>query len=145
MAPRSLVFLALLIAGSSSAFAQNPPAQTGSLCARLGGPEKVAAIASQAIDQLAAAPRPDHSFNSADLDDAKLRLAAQICSLAGGDCAHSNSFGRDARADSHFATSEFRALVEELRRAMRAQDVPLAARNELLELLAPINRDVARL
>ena len=57
-------------------------------------------------------------------------LADHICALAGGNC-HSPRAPRISEA-------QFVELVEGLRASMRAHDVPLAARNELLEALAPL-------
>ena len=142
MAPRSLLFLVFALVGSSSVVAQSPPVAPDSLYARLGGEAKVAAFVSQTIDTFAADSRADRSAGRAHLAAAKLLLAARICSLAGGGCPASNDALRD---DQDVANIEVGAFVEELRVAMRAQNVPLAARNELLELLAPMYRDVARL
>jgi len=135
MAPRSLLLLVVVLVGSSSAFAQSPPAAPSSLYARLGGATKVAAFVSQTIDT-------NQSLDSAQRADAKLLLTARICALAGGGCPAGSDSPRD---DQDVGNIEIRAFVEELRVAMRVQNVPLAARNELLELLAPMYRDVARL
>jgi|SRR5882672_5415516 len=147
MAPRSLPLLALLLVAGASAFAQVPTAQAQAetLYARLGGPVKIAAFVSQTIDEFAASPRSNPTLEVADLDGAKQLLAGQICALAGGNCASSDARLHDVRAEHHIGNTEFRALIEKLRVAMRAQNVPLAARNELLELLAPKDRDLARL
>lgn len=135
MAPRSLMFLVVVLVGSSSVLAQSPPTSPSSLYERLGGEAKVAAFVSQTIDA-------SLSPGSTHLADAKLLLAARICSLTGGGCPASDDALRD---DQDVGNIEFRTFVAELRVAMRAQNVPLAARNELLELLAPMYRDVARL
>ena len=142
MAPRCLLLFVVVLLGSSSAIAQSPPAPPSSLYVRLGGATKVAAFVSQTVDTVAADSRVSQSPGSAHLADAKLLLTARICSLAGGGCPASSDTLRD---DQDVGNIEFRAFVEELRVAMRAQNVPLAARNELLELLAPMYRDVAQL
>jgi hemoglobin len=51
---------------------------------------------------------------------------------------------RDVHAGHHISNAEFFDLVEVLRDAMRAQNVPLSARNELLAILAPMKRDVVK-
>jgi hemoglobin len=80
-----------------------------------------------------------------NLQQVKDLLIEQICALSGGGCAYPGDTMRDVHAAHHISNAGFFALVEELRSAMRAQDVPLSARNELLEILAPMKRDVVKL
>lgn len=128
MTPRFVVSSALhcLIAGAALAGA---PAQSQevSLYARLGGATRVAVIVDQAISRSMPA-------NRAQLKES---LEARICALAGGGCTVSGGVDLDETFLAVF--------VADLRSAMRAANVPLAARNELLELLVPPPRDVASL
>jgi hypothetical protein len=77
-------------------------------------------------------------IGAASPEQIKTALGARICALAGGGC-------RMDAPPLDVSDAGFVALVAELRSAMRAEHVPLAARNELLELLAPQPRDVASL
>ncbi|HEX5160818.1 MAG TPA: hypothetical protein VFV88_03795 [Steroidobacteraceae bacterium] len=134
---RTPVFLALL-AGLAGLASAAEPAHTGaaeSLYARLGGTSGVSAIVDATVEELAAKSRAVPGFESRDVQDIKNDLAARICSLAGGGCRNPGARRVDLASQVE--------LVEALRVAMRAQDVPLAARNELLEALAPVRRDVA--
>jgi hemoglobin len=117
-------------------------APPGSLYARLGGTEKVTAVVNETIDTVAADKRTNQSFDKVDLKRVKELLAQQICSLTGGGCAYSGDTMKDVHAGHHISNAEFYQLVEVLREAMRNQNVPLSARNELLEILAPMKRDV---
>ena len=115
MSIRLPVALLLLFAGV--AFADAPASREASLYSRLGGPAKIASLV-------------DATFEHVDLSATDRTLArdswiARICALSGGGC--------HAELTTHEAPAR---LIEELRRAMRAQDVPLSARNELLDLLA---------
>jgi hemoglobin len=147
MTPRSTLFAALTCLLGVPACAANPPAlaPAESLYARLGGPEKVAAFVGQTIDQVAANPDTNKSFDKVNLQHVKEKLIEQICSLSGGGCAYTGDPMRDVHAGHHISNAEFFALVEQMRNAMRAAGVPLAARNELLEILAPMKRDVVKL
>jgi hemoglobin len=120
-------------------------APAGSLYARLGGTPKVTAFVNQTIDRVAADPRMSKSFDKVNLQHVKDMLLAQICSLTGGGCVYTGDTMREVHAGDRIGNAEFYGLVEQLRGAMRAQDVPLAARNELLEILAPMKRDVVKL
>lgn len=117
-------------------------APAGSLYARLGGTPSVTAIANETIDRIAADHTANQSFDKIDLKRVKTLLAEQICSLTGGGCSYSGDSMKDVHAGHHISNAEFYRLVEVLRDVLREQDVPLAARNELLEILAPMKRDV---
>jgi len=126
---------------SAMASAQTPP----SLYARLGGTQGVTAFVGDAIDKLAANPQMNQSFNGVNVQHVKDVLAARICTLAGGGCIDSGARLRELHAGHRIGTTEFSSLVETLRESMRTHDVPLAARNQLLEILGPTNRDAVNL
>ena len=145
-------FIALAVI-ASPAFAQQAPAPTplpavapaGSLYARLGGTPAVTAFVNETIEKVAANPQTNKSFDKVNLQHVKDKLSEQICSLTGGGCVYSGDTMRDVHAGHHISNAEFFDLVEVLRDAMRTHQVPLAARNELLEILAPMKRDVVKL
>ena len=113
--------LALIATFCSVALADNAP-HADSLYARLGGAHAVSAIVSDA---------------AAHLGPRRQDLESSICARSGGGC-------REPDAGLALSDAEFVTLVEQLRASMRTHGVPLAARNELLEALAPMRRGVAR-
>ncbi|HTU64866.1 MAG TPA: group 1 truncated hemoglobin [Steroidobacteraceae bacterium] len=147
MIVRRALSSALLALVASVSFAAAPPdvAPAGSLYARLGGTPKVTAFVNRTIDTVATDPRTNQSFDKVSLQHVKDMLVEQICSLTGGGCTYTGDTMRDVHAGHHISNAEFFGLVEVLRDSMRAQDVPLSARNELLEILAPMKRDVVKL
>lgn len=124
-----------------------PPAvaPAGSLYERLGGTAKVTAFVNATIDRVATNPAMNRTFDKVNLQHVKDMLIEQICSLTGGGCVYSGDTMRDVHAGHKITNAEFFDLVEVLRESMRQQDVPLSARNELLEILAPMKRDVVKL
>jgi hemoglobin len=114
----------------------------GSLYERLGGTEKVTAVVNETIDVVAADPRMNQSFDKVNLKRVKALLVEQICSLTGGGCAYTGDSMKDVHAGHKISNAEFYDLVEVLRESLRKQNIPLSARNELLEILAPMKRDV---
>ena len=114
----------------------------GSLYARLGGTAKVTAVVNETIDKVAADPRMNQSFDKVDLKRVKALLVEQICALSGGGCTYTGDSMKDVHAGHKITNAEFFGLVEVLRDSMRHHDIPLSARNELLEILAPMKRDV---
>ncbi|MBC8027394.1 MAG: group 1 truncated hemoglobin [Steroidobacteraceae bacterium] len=135
------------------AFAQTPVASipppavapAGSLYERLGGTAKVSAFVGVTIERTVADPALNRTFDKVNLQHVKDMLVLQICSVSGGGCTYTGDTMRDVHAGHKITNAEFAGLVEVLRDAMRAQDVPLPARNELLALLAPMKRDVVKL
>lgn len=133
----------MLIACGVSALAS---AQTPStLYARLGGTPVVSAFVADALDKVVANPQMNRTFDKASLQLMKDLLTERICTLTGGGCTHGGDVMREVRTDPHISGAEFTGLIEAMRESMRAHDVPLAARNQLLEILIPMNQDVARL
>lgn len=147
---RSRSFL-VLVALAGLAHAEDaivpPPAvvPAGSLYERLGGTAKVSAFVGATIDRTANDPALNRTFDKVNLAHVKDMLVLQICSLAGGGCAYTGDTMRDVHAGHRITDAEFSGLVEVLRDSMRAEGVPLGARNELLALLAPMKRDVVKL
>ena len=122
MARPALFTVVLLAAIGSTAYAADP------LFARLGGSEKIQAVVDDTIESAA---KSDAAV-AGDPKAAKRKLAQYICARTGGGCA------------SNVGGTEFLPLVEPLRIALRTHQVPLAARNELLEVLVPARRELAR-
>jgi len=145
---------ALLAFGvSATASADAPPpripppaiAPAGSLYARLGGTTTVTAFVGDTIDKVVANPEMNRSFDKVNLQHVKDMLIEQICALSGGGCTYTGDTMREVHAGHQISNAEFFGLVEVLRESMRARDVPLEARNQLLEILAPMKRDVVKL
>lgn len=114
----------------------------GTLYARLGGEEGVAAISSTLIDRVASDPSMGRSFKDSNLGRIKRLLAEQICDLSGGPCHYSGDSMKEVHAGHHISEAEFYGMVDTLRSVLRQRHVDLGATNELLRLLAPMKRDV---
>lgn len=149
--PAALIVVATMLA--SPAFSQAPAAPAplpavapaGSLYARLGGTPTMTAVVGETIDKIATDPLTRASFDKVNLSHVKALFVEQICSLTGGGCEYSGDQMRDVHAGHHITNADFFYTVEVLRDSMRAHDIPLSARNELLEILAPMKRDVVKL
>jgi hemoglobin len=109
---------------------------------RLGGQSGVAAIAATLIDRVTADPKLGRSFKDTDLDRIKRLLAEQICDLSGGPCRYSGDSMREVHAGHQISEAEFFGMVADLREVLRERHVSQGAINDLLRLLAPMERDV---
>jgi hemoglobin len=114
----------------------------GSLYARIGGQATIAAVVSDTIDQVVADHRLKRSFDGSNIARIKEKLGEQICSLAGGGCEYTGDPMREVHAGHHISEAEFYGMVEILRTSLREHHVALRERNELIALLAPMERDV---
>lgn len=128
----TLITLLVSLASLASAGETGRTAATQSLFSRLGGIAQLEVIAQSTVRELAAQSGGEFSGNLAAM---QAELVAHLCAVTGGGCR--------SRA-SHGALRSPGAMIEALRVAMRTHAVPLAARNELIEALAPA-QDVARL
>jgi len=132
-----LVSLSLL-----SVRAAEVPPGSASLYMRLGGHTVVAAFVGETIDRAVADPKLGRSFKGSNLRRIKRLFAEQICAVAQGGCTYSGDSMREVHANHHISEAEFYRLVVVLRAAMREHGVALRERNELLAVLAPMERDI---
>jgi hemoglobin len=114
----------------------------GSLYRRLGGAPNVTAIFSDVIDRAARDPLMKASFEGVNLGRVKGHLVELICARAGGGCVYSGDSMRDAHGGLGVTEAQFFELVTILRNSMRRHGVRLRERNELLQILAPMKRDI---
>ncbi len=134
---RTAPALAILLSTFCCVALADSAAAPDSLYSRLGGAAKVNAFVSDSVDAAAARAHDQPPFAAANLGALKLQLAGRICSLSGGRC-DSGPVSLEL-GDAHIV-----ALIEGLRASMRAHEVPLPARNELLEVLARMRWHAAR-
>ena len=132
----TLLLLGLLLVSADTS------AAVASLYDRLGGAPVVNAIASDLIDRTSASHQLGRSFEGAKIDRIKRLLAEQICELAGGPCVYSGDAMREVHAGHEISQAEFYGMVEILQGVLHEHHVALRERNELLALLAPMERDV---
>jgi len=117
-----------------------PLAAPDTLYMRMGGEPVVRAVVSDTLDGVVADHKLKRSFAEVDVARIKRLLAEQICQLAG--CRYSGDSMREAHGGHQISEAEFYGMVQILRDSMRRHNVGLRERNELLALLAPMERDV---
>ncbi len=134
----TLVLLSLMLFPAS----RMALATEDSLYARMGGEPVVRAVVSDTLDQVVADHKLRRSFDKVDVERVKRLLVEQICELAGGGCHYSGDSMSEAHAGHQISEAEFYGLVQILRDSLRRHHVHQRERNELLVLLAPMERDV---
>lgn len=141
------VLLALPVAvalGLLTACAPMPTAPAApTLYQQLGGAPRVQAVVARVVDASAQDPRTSRSFVGVRLSSLKQSIAAHLCVVADGTaCGYEGETLRNAHADLALTGSDFDLMVAQLRRALDAEGVDTAAKNELLRRLAPARRDI---
>jgi hemoglobin len=91
--------------------------------------------------RLLADPRTGPHFKPANQQRIKEQLVDQLCELGGGPCIYKGADMKSAHANLDIRKSDFNALVEVLQQSMDAKGIPFSKQNQMLALLAPMNRD----
>jgi hemoglobin len=108
----------------------------------LGGERGLQEFVSQYVDVLTTDPITGPSFTDSSPPRIKRLLTEQLCELSGGPCRYSGDSMREVHANLGITEAQFHVAVQRLRELMVRRGYPLAVRNEMLRLLAPMQRDV---
>jgi hemoglobin len=129
----------LLMAGS--AFAQTA-SKDDQLYKAFGEKAGLVALMDDFMVRLLADPRTGPHFKPSNQQRVKEQLVDQLCALSGGPCVYKGADMKSAHANLDIKKSDFHALVEVLQQSMDAKGIPFRRQNEMLALLAPMNRDI---
>ena len=130
---------AMLAAGTS--FAQMAPGND-QLYKAFGEKAGLVALMDDFMTRLLADPRTGPHFQPANQQRIKEQLVEQLCALGGGPCVYKGADMKSSHANLDIKKSDFHALVEVLQVSMDAKGIPFRKQNEMLALLAPMNRDI---
>lgn len=111
---------------------------------RLGGTAKLKAAVNEFIPIMQADDRINFTFADTDLTKFKQLLFEQLCALAKGPCQYSGRDMGTAHAKLDISDAQFNALTEDLYVALERVHVPYRLQNQLVALLAPMERDIIK-
>jgi hemoglobin len=131
-----------LILTSIAALANAGHRADGSLYKALGGQAGVTAIVDQMLLNISDDTRIVHYFADANIANLRHGLITQFCDISGGPCHYTGLNVKATHRGLHITAAAFNALVEDLRRAMKHLDIPIAARNRLLAKLVPMRNQI---
>ena len=140
LASFAIASVALLIA--ASAFAQATVPKDDQLYKAFGEKAGLVTLMDDFMTRLLADARTGPHFKPANQQRIKEQLVDQLCALSGGPCVYKGADMKSSHANLEINKSDFHALVEVLQLSMDAKGVPFRKQNEMLALLAPMNRDV---
>lgn len=141
---KTLIGLALAASGlllPGAAFAQTA-APNDQLYKAFGEKPGLVALMDDFMARLLADPRTGPHFQPSNQQRVKEQLVDQLCALSGGPCVYKGADMKSAHANLDIKKSDFHALVEVLQQSMDAKGIPFRKQNEMLALLAPMNRDI---
>jgi hemoglobin len=141
---KTLICLALAAGGllsSGASFAQSTP-PNDQLYKAFGEKPGLVALMDDFMVRLLADPRTGPHFRPSNQQRVKEQLVEQLCALSGGPCVYKGADMKSAHANLDIKKSDFHALVEVLQHSMDARGIPFRKQNEMLALLAPMNRDI---
>lgn len=133
----------LLAVACAGAQAAPEPADT-SLFETFGKREGIVRLTDDFVNRLAADARIAAMFKESNLRRVKEKIAEQLCVVTGGPCTYTGDSMTEVHKSMGVQMKDFNALVEDLQDAMQAQQIPFAAQNRLLALLAPLYRDMVK-
>ena len=140
LATKLAVASCLLAAGAS--FAQQTAPKDDQLYKAFGEKAGLVALMDDFMVRLLADPRTGPHFQPANQQRIKEQLVEQLCALGGGPCVYKGADMKSSHSNLEIKKSDFHALVEVLQVSMDAKNIPFRTQNEMLALLAPMNRDI---
>jgi hemoglobin len=143
----SIAFASCGLLSAGAALAQTPAAaqtapQNDQLYKAFGEKAGLVALMDDFMVRLLADPRTGPHFKPANQQRVKEQLVDQLCALSGGPCVYKGADMKSSHANLDIKKSDFHALVEVLQQSMDAKGIAFRRQNEMLALLAPMNRDI---
>lgn len=141
---KTLVHLAFATAGLLAAgfCSAQMTAKDDQLYKAFGGKAGLVSLMDDFMVRLVADPRTGPHFKPANQQRVKEQLVDQLCALSGGPCVYKGADMKSSHANLDIKKSDFHALVEVLQQSMDVKGIPFRRQNEMLALLAPMNRDI---
>jgi len=135
--PRRFLAVAGLLALASCATPPQPM-----LYDRLGGLPALTAVVDKTLDSAARDPRTSRSFQGIKLQGVKESVVEQLCEATGGPCKYRGATMRRVHEDLEISDAEFDAFGQQLASVLDGFQVGAREKHELLQLLAPMKRDI---
>ncbi|WP_407315499.1 group 1 truncated hemoglobin [Pseudomonas sp. nanlin1] len=130
---RALLIVTLLFLSACST--SRPPVDD-SLYQGLGQKAGITRIVEGMLLNVARDPRIVAHFRNVNIALLRQHLIDKFCAEAGGPCTYKGDSMAEAHKGQNISRSEFNALVEDLIKAMEAEQVPVPVQNRFLARLA---------
>jgi len=128
--------------GTPAAGAPAGAAGEASLYARLGGADGVHALVNQAVDNITHDLRVGHFFADTDLEPFKKSFATLIGQVTGGPEKYTGRDMKTTHSGLGIHEADFKALIEDVGRALDQVQAGEKEKAELIALLTPMKKDI---
>ncbi|MFQ5509053.1 MAG: group 1 truncated hemoglobin [Leptospirillia bacterium] len=123
--------------------------ESASLYDRLGGKDAITAVVLAFVDRFESDDRVTNKVVAnrlAQIDGARLRslLVDMVCEGAGGPCKYTGRDMSSAHAGLNITNAEFDVAVDDLIITLKEFKVPEREKEELLDMLGPLRKDVVQ-
>jgi hemoglobin len=135
-------FMAALPAILSALFLRAPAAAEETLYQRLGGQTGIVRIVDAAYAVILSDDRVKDDFDNINIDHIKLRIEELICQLTKGPCVYHGRPMGPAHEGLYLTRAKFNAVAEDLQTGMAQVGIPYWTQNQLMALLAPMQREI---
>jgi len=108
----------------------------------LGGQDGIARVVDAALAEIHNDLRINIFFEKTDIADLRHLLIEQICAATGGPCTYTGRSMEEAHSGLNLTDADFDAFVDDLVRAMDAQNVAKDLQKRLLDLFAPMRPEI---
>lgn len=116
----------------------------GSLYERIGGDAKMRAVVDEFTAIVLADPRINFTFAESDIPKFKKLLFEQLCNITGGPCQYTGRSMKESHEKLNSTNAQFNALAEDLYIAFERTKVPYRLQNQVMVLLAPMQKDIVK-
>ncbi len=133
---RRAAVVAALLLPFTSAFAKNTYYQ------QFGEKAGIRAVVNRFVGYVLSDSRISHYFATTDIPSLKSALTDQFCQEEGGPCTYTGPSMSSVHRGLGVNEAAFNALVSDLIKGMDRQHIPVAAQNNLLSKLAPMESQI---
>ena len=111
---------------------------------RIGGEAKLRTTVDEFVVIIESDNRINFAFADTDLNKFKQLLFEQLCEITRGPCKYTGRDMQAAHAKLNINDAQFNALAEDLYQAFDRVHVPYRLQNQVIALLAPMQRDIVK-
>ena len=111
---------------------------------RMGGEAKLKAVADEFTNTVLADERINFTFADTDLKKFTRLIFEQLCNLTQGPCKYTGRTMYESHKKLNINNAMFNALAEDMYIALERERIPYRLQNQLMALLAPMQKDIVK-
>lgn len=119
-------------------------AHAETLYERIGGEAKLQATVDEFVNIIELDDRINFTFAETDLKKFNRLLFEQLCQITQGPCKYTGRDMHEAHLKLNINNAQFNALAEDLYQAFDRVHVPYRLQNQVIALLAPMQKDIVK-